>query len=149
MLKQTFPNPAIVMDVELAQWQVKRWEWLEEPSSSAKARKEGLCFICGANSHQARDCPQRGKVKQIDGDESSADEPESEKIVMTLTSHLTGVESSRSISSSPSTESLGIHESVLSSKDNSSHGSKDMRSQWLVDSGATSHIVAKKYLGLY
>lgn len=145
---------------------------------SEKCRKEGLCFKCGKAGHESRNCPnssgkgkgedkkklkctkcglrghtaetcrrkpkKRDKLNAADSgaDGASEAEPESEgeRVVMTMFSHVESLDHD---------QSKTVHEIHECTESVAFVDSKAPGAEWLVDSGATSHIVSKDFLSWY
>ena len=126
-------------------------------SEKEQRRREGLCYECGAKGHLARDCPKKNKVKSIkknslkatsDDAEYDQSEPEEERMMMTLTSVVFSEERSRSLSCKRTPESREEVNELPSQQENA-RSLDDSAMAWLVDSGATSHIVSRRFLKHY
>ena len=112
-------------------------------SSPAPVRK-GLCYRCGKSGHFAKECPTKGKVHAGTDETETVADPEEEPIMMTLR---------HSVSTPRGTESLGCDRVVQAQTSVdlvlvASQGHYECE-DWLVDSGATSHIVAQKNLSRF
>ena len=111
-------------------------------------RKKMKCTKCGLRGHLAETC--RRKPKKTDklhaadsgADGASEAEPESEgeRIVMTMFSHVERL--------GPG-QSKTVHEIHEVSESVAFVDSKAPGAEWLIDSGATSHIVSKDFLSWY
>ena len=131
-------------------------------SEKEQRRREGLCYECGAKGHLARDCPKKNKVKGVskgslkatsDDVDYGESEPEEERMMMTLTSVVFTEERSRSLSCKRTTEShqMGpLEQGNDPPVEQHNLGSlNESAMAWLVDSGATSHIVSRRFLNHY
>ena len=136
-----------------------------------KAKKEGLCFKCGRPGHQAKDCwVKGGQARSLESEEEGHEGSEPEKEIFAVFRHFTldgsvsenaskvhvksmvqgdrelrgsgsaecGVVASERVSDLPETGQREICDRVGSDV-----------SKWLIDSGATSHIVASRFLSSY
>ena len=103
--------------------------------SSADAKKQGLCFECGKPGHMKKDCPLL-KNKTQQHQHEHVEQLEDVEIFGTLR-HV--------LSSSDANESH--HASEMSAKAQS--GVRDDATRWLVDSGATCHIIGEEHIDHY
>ena len=146
-----------------------------EPVDKEKAKKQGLCFECGKPGHMASKCPEKknrkhdsnkkgkhGKVSVLDGSETERSETEpasepDEKIFMVLRDRLIDSDLVRTASAheSPAEDDLragpsGSNEHTCSIQAVvASAASSVPASDWLVDTGATSHILSRQHLECY
>lgn len=140
-------------------------------SDKEQRRKEGLCFECGGKGHLARDCPKKkGSLKCLkcgrpghtaaqcwskdavhaaDGNYEESEPEGEERMMMTLTSTVYAEERSHSMSCRSRSESAEGAKTAPPAVDESIAFANETASAWLVDSGATSHIVARRFLKHY
>ena len=119
----------------------------KDSGKSDKSKK--FCTNCGKNGHSTKECRKpKGSVRNLDG-ESTEPEPDGESesapIVMTMFGY---VEEEHSESRSEPVQAAEFHE-LTSHTVAFSDGRSQPGSEWLLDSGATSHIIAQEFLHLY
>ena len=111
-------------------------------SGSPKA-KPPVCFNCGKPGHLKKDCPQR--TRRLEGDsEDDVEEPDSgdeeSHVAMAL---VTGRRRSERVAKATGS---GTKMEYLNRVPDSQG---EVGSPWLVDSGATSHILSRKFMSKY
>ena len=103
----------------------------KRPQSAGRERKKDIvCHRCGKPGHVKRDC--RVRLATLGSEQAGPDEDpavEEAKVVMTLSSH--------------------VQRAVESTVDSVSVVRVSPQAEWLVDSGATSHIVSRQFLPDY
>ena len=116
----------------------------KDPDKPKDGKK--FCTNCGKKGHSTKECRKpKGSVRSMDEGESTEPEPDGESIVMTMFGY---VEGEHSESPSGVVQSAELHE-LTSHTVAFSDGRSQPGSEWLLDSGATSHIVAQEFLHLY
>ena len=148
-----------------------------EPVDKEKAKKQGLCFECGKPGHMASKCPEKkkgkhdsnkkgkhGKVAALDGSETERSETEpasepDEKIFMVLRDRLidSNVVRTASVHESPGPAEDDLRAGSSGSNEHTcsiqavvaSAASSVPATDWLVDTGATSHILSRQHLECY
>ena len=118
-----------------------------DPSRGPKKKdpKDVVCFKCKKKGHFAKDCPQKDRARSATSETEDGHSEGDAQLVMALKANASFGDTSSRTRETEAVVTARVADLV--SRLPSSNVSA--RVQWLVDSGATSHIVGSKFLSHY